>query len=149
MVLLEVFREGHDVYLDYPFEDVMFRWEYQTGKVFRKFYGQAEVEIDHTSNLFHEAMSAGQQITAKQYTQGKSADQKWRLEVFQEDVYIDYLFEDVMFRYEHQTGRVFRKFYAEAEVEIYYTSDLLRKAISAGERINAEQYAQRKPAKQK
>ena len=69
-MLLDVFRRGHDVYIDYPFEDAMFRWECQTGKVFRKFYGQAEVEISHTSNLFHEAISAGQQITAQQYAHG-------------------------------------------------------------------------------
>jgi len=73
---LEVFREGRDVYIDYPFEDVMFRWEHKTGKVFRKFYGQAEGEIPYSSNLFHEAISAGQQITAEQYTQGKPADPK-------------------------------------------------------------------------
>jgi hypothetical protein len=74
MVLLEVFRDGHDVFIDYPSEDAMFRWESQTGKVFRKFYGEAEMEIDHTSNLFHEAISAGQQITAEQYAEGKSAN---------------------------------------------------------------------------
>ena len=73
-MLLDVFREGQDVYIDYPFEDVMFRWEYQTHKVFRKFYGQGEVEIDHTSNLFHEAISTGEPITAEQYAQGKSPD---------------------------------------------------------------------------
>ncbi len=75
-VRLEAFREGHDVYIDYPFEDAMFRYEYQTGKVFRKFYGEAEVEVDRTSNLFHEAISAGQQITAEKYAQGILADQK-------------------------------------------------------------------------
>jgi hypothetical protein len=74
-VLLDVFREGHDVYIDHAFEDVMFRWEHQTRRVFRKFYGQQEVEIDHTSNLFREAISAGQQITAEQYAEGKSPDQ--------------------------------------------------------------------------
>ena len=79
-VPLEAFREGHDVYIDYPFEDVMFRWEYRTKKVFRKFYGKAEAEIDHASNLFHDAIRSGgggggQQITAEQYAQGKSANQ--------------------------------------------------------------------------
>ncbi len=73
---LEVFREGHDVYIDYPFEDVMFRYEYRSAKVFRKFYGEAEHETDYTSNLFREAMSAGQQITAEQYAEGKAATQK-------------------------------------------------------------------------
>ncbi len=70
MVRLEAFREGHDVYLDYPFEEAMFRYEHQTGRIFRKFYGEAEVEIDRTSNLFHEAISAGEQITAEQYSRG-------------------------------------------------------------------------------
>jgi len=74
-MLLDVFGEGRDVYIDCPFEDVMFRWEHQTHKVFRKFYGQPEVEIDRTSNLFHEAISAGEQITAEQYAQGKPAGQ--------------------------------------------------------------------------
>ena len=74
-MLLDVFREGRDVYIDYPFEDVMFRWQCQTSKVFRKFYGEAEVEIDPTSKLFHEAISTGQLITAEQYAQGKSPDQ--------------------------------------------------------------------------
>ncbi len=73
---LEIFREGHDAYIDYPFEDAMFRYEYQTGKVFRKFYGEAEVEVGYTSNLFREAISAGQQITPEQYAQGKPANQK-------------------------------------------------------------------------
>ncbi len=80
-VSIEAFGEGHDVYIDYPFEDMMFRYEYQTGKVFRKFYGHAEDEIDHTSNLFHDAIRSsggggGQQITAEQYAQGKSATQE-------------------------------------------------------------------------
>jgi hypothetical protein len=72
---IDAFREGHDVYFDYPFEDVMFRWEYQTHKVFRKFYGQAEVEISHASNLYHDAISAGRLITAEQYARGTSLDQ--------------------------------------------------------------------------
>jgi hypothetical protein len=76
MVRLEVFQQGHDVYLDYPFEDVMFRWEHKTRKVFGKFYGEAEVEVDYTSNLFHEAISAGEQITAEKYAQGESANQQ-------------------------------------------------------------------------
>jgi hypothetical protein len=74
MVRLEAFQAGCDVYLDYRFEDVMFRYEHQTGKVYRKFYGKAEVEIDRASKLFHEAISAGEQITARQYELGKPKD---------------------------------------------------------------------------
>ncbi|HOI75538.1 MAG TPA: hypothetical protein PLO63_15440 [Syntrophales bacterium] len=66
MVLLDAFRQG-DVYLDYPFEDVKFRYEKQTGKVFRRFYGQAEEEVSHSSNLYHDAISAGKQITREEY----------------------------------------------------------------------------------
>jgi hypothetical protein len=54
----------------------MFRWEYQTKKVFRKFYGEAEVEIDYTPDLLRKAITVGGQITAEEYAQGKSADQK-------------------------------------------------------------------------
>ncbi len=75
MVRLEIFQEGHDVYIDYPFEDAMFYYQCRTGKVFRKFYGEAEVEIDFTSDLFHQAISAGEQIAAEQYARGKSANQ--------------------------------------------------------------------------
>jgi hypothetical protein len=73
-VRLEAFREGQDVCIDYPFEEAMFRYEYGTGKVFRKFYGEAEKEIDRASNLFHEAISAGERITLEHYAQGGSAD---------------------------------------------------------------------------
>ncbi|MDQ5988568.1 MAG: hypothetical protein CSYNP_04328 [Syntrophus sp. SKADARSKE-3] len=66
MSVLDAFRQG-DVYLDYPFEDVKFRWEKETKKVFRRFYGKAEEEISHTSNLYHDAISAGQLITREEY----------------------------------------------------------------------------------
>ncbi|MFB3923092.1 MAG: hypothetical protein ACE145_15325 [Terriglobia bacterium] len=80
-VPLEAFREGHDVYIDYPFEDAMFRYEHKTGKVFRKFYGEAEVEIEHSSELFHDAIRSsggggGRLISAEQYAQGKPAGQR-------------------------------------------------------------------------
>ncbi len=55
-----------DVYLDYPFEDVKFRWEKQTQKVYRRFYGEPEMQISHTSNLYHNAISAGKQITREE-----------------------------------------------------------------------------------
>lgn len=62
----EAFLRG-DVYLDYPFEDVKFRWEKQTRKVYRRFYGQPEIQISHTSHLYHDAISAGKQITREEY----------------------------------------------------------------------------------
>jgi hypothetical protein len=73
---LEVFRKGRDVYIDYPFQDVMFRREHQTNRVFQKSYGEAEVEVSPTCNLFHDAISTGHQITAEEYARGKAANQK-------------------------------------------------------------------------
>src|SRR4051794_32669799 len=66
MVLLDVFREG-DVYLDFPYEDVKFRFEKATGKYYRRFYRQAEDEVPFDSALLHEAISAGRQITREEY----------------------------------------------------------------------------------
>jgi hypothetical protein len=67
-VTTEAFREG-DVYIDYPYEDAKFRWEKKTGKVYRRFYDEQEIEIDHTSKLFNEAISGGFQITREEYFQ--------------------------------------------------------------------------------
>jgi hypothetical protein len=67
-VTTEAFREG-DVYIDYPYEDAKFRSEKETGKVYRRFYDEREIEIDHTSKLFHEAISGGFQITREEYFQ--------------------------------------------------------------------------------
>jgi hypothetical protein len=41
-----------DIYIDYPYEDAKFRWERDTGKVYRRFYGKEETEIPHSSDLF-------------------------------------------------------------------------------------------------
>jgi len=62
----EDFRK-RDIYIDYPYEHAMFRWEKETESVYTRFYGKREVEIDHTSNLFNEAISAGEQITRDDY----------------------------------------------------------------------------------
>ena len=66
MVLLDVFQKG-DVYLDYPYESVKFRYEKATGNVFCRFYGKAENQIDRSSNLYHDAISAGTVITKEEY----------------------------------------------------------------------------------
>jgi len=64
----EAFAKG-DVYLNYSFEDVKFRYENKTGRVFRRFHGQPEVEASYTSNLFRDAMSSGTLITREEYYQ--------------------------------------------------------------------------------
>lgn len=66
MVQMDAFQAG-DVYIDYPFEDAKFRFEKETNKVFRRFYGQPEKEILPSSELYNEAISAGTQISKEKY----------------------------------------------------------------------------------
>jgi len=63
------FREG-DVYIDFPYEEVMFHYEKKTGKLFRKAYGSpAEDEIPHNLKIYADARSTGEQTTAEVYRQ--------------------------------------------------------------------------------
>lgn len=65
------FRAG-DVHIDFPYEEVMFRYEKKTGKVFRKFYGEAtEDEVDRSLKLYAEARVAGTQTTVDEYHRGR------------------------------------------------------------------------------
>ena len=63
---MDAFIAG-DVYIDYPFEEAKFRYHKQSGKVYRRFYWQAEVEIDSSSPLYNDAISTGRQITPEEY----------------------------------------------------------------------------------
>ena len=67
MVLRDVFMKGGDVYIDYPYEDVKFRFEKATGKVYQRWCGGTEMKIPHDSELFHEGISSGKQITREDY----------------------------------------------------------------------------------
>lgn len=62
-----------DIFLDYPFEEVMFRWDHRTEEIHKKFYGKQEsLEVVHYSNrLFNEAILSGHEITREQYLNGK------------------------------------------------------------------------------
>jgi hypothetical protein len=73
MVAIEEFIKG-DVYIDFPYEDVKFRYENRTGRVFRRFYGEAEKEIVPDSDLYHDAISAGKQITRDEYYADEKRD---------------------------------------------------------------------------
>ena len=66
MVSLDIFQQG-DVYLDYPFEEMKVRFEKSTGRVFARFYDKPEYQVEHSSRLFHEAISAGTVITREDY----------------------------------------------------------------------------------
>jgi hypothetical protein len=68
---LDVFQraaaENRSVYIDYPFEDVAVRWQ-SDGTLYRKFHGEPETGIPMDNNLFHEAIGAGVEITAEEYS---------------------------------------------------------------------------------
>ena len=64
--MMDAFLEG-DVYIDFLYEKAKFRFEKDTRKVYRRFYGQPEDEIPPSSNLYNEAISAGEQITREDY----------------------------------------------------------------------------------
>ena len=66
MLTSKDFRKG-DIYIDYPYEHAKFRWDKETEKVYRRFYGKRETQIDHTSDLFNEAIAAGELITRDAY----------------------------------------------------------------------------------
>jgi hypothetical protein len=62
-----------DVYVDYPFEEVMYRWDYKIERVYVKFYGQSErsESISHDNRLFNDALLFGDVISARKYKRGK------------------------------------------------------------------------------
>jgi len=62
-----------DVYVDYAFEDVMFRWDHKRSEIFVKFYGEPENKelVPHDNRLFNDALLYGEEITQEQYLKGK------------------------------------------------------------------------------
>lgn len=66
MLVSKDFRD-RDIYIDYPYEHAKLRWEKETGKVYRRFNGKREVLIDHTSDMFNEAIAAGREIDRDAY----------------------------------------------------------------------------------
>ncbi|MFL6449733.1 MAG: hypothetical protein ACJ746_18935 [Bryobacteraceae bacterium] len=63
--LIKAEKTGEPVYIDYPFENVAFR--YQDGKAYKKFYGEKEHPILRNSQLFLDGVISGTQITEEQY----------------------------------------------------------------------------------
>jgi hypothetical protein len=65
-ISFDSFKVG-DVYIDYPFENAKFRFEKQTNKVYRRFYGESEDEIRWDSDLYNQAILSGREITRDEY----------------------------------------------------------------------------------
>ena len=61
-----------DVYIDYPFEDVMFRRMQSDDEIYKKFYGRPESPhaVPHNNPLFADALRSGEEITKEQYDRG-------------------------------------------------------------------------------
>jgi hypothetical protein len=62
-----------DVYLDYAFEDVMFRWDQQRRLIFVKFDGESEnnTPVPHDNRLFNDALRFGIEICKDEYLKGR------------------------------------------------------------------------------
>lgn len=62
------FFADHDVFIEYDFEDVMFRWDSEEKKIYRKFKDEdVEHEVSHDSKLFNDATLFGDKITKETY----------------------------------------------------------------------------------
>ena len=68
----EIFGQG-DVYVDYEFERVMFRWDFREKKIYRKFYGEEEGKqpVPDDNRLYNDALLYGNEITRDGYYKGK------------------------------------------------------------------------------
>ena len=66
------FRDNVDVFVDYDFEEVMFRFEAGCRRFFRKFYGESEEdEVPHDNHLLNDALLYGDEIDSRAYRVGK------------------------------------------------------------------------------
>ena len=65
-----------DIYIDYPFEEVMFRRDHKSNKIYRKFYSKEESSeaIPFTNRLYTDALLSGERITKEEYIKGKKKD---------------------------------------------------------------------------
>lgn len=66
------------IYIDYPYESVMFRRDKETKKIYRKFYGKTESpkSIPHDNGLFNDALLYGEEITREEYIKSKDIGQE-------------------------------------------------------------------------
>jgi len=64
------FRAG-DLYIEYWFEDVLYRYEKESRRYFRRFYDQShEIEVPYDSKLLCDATCRGVLTTAERYFSG-------------------------------------------------------------------------------
>ncbi|RUL65767.1 hypothetical protein EKH79_03385 [Dyella dinghuensis] len=62
-----------DIYIDYAYLRVMFRWDHVAGKIYVRHYGHVETAtpVPHDNGLFTEATLYGLEISQAEYLAGK------------------------------------------------------------------------------
>lgn len=68
----ERFAEG-DIFIDYPYEEVTYRWDHLSKQIFVSCYGNEESQnpVPHDNHLFNEALRFGDEITREEYFRGR------------------------------------------------------------------------------
>ena len=65
------FFADHDVFIEYDFEDVMFRWDVARKTIYRRFrHRHTESEVSHDNRLFNDSVLFGDVITKERYFSG-------------------------------------------------------------------------------
>jgi hypothetical protein len=67
VITTEEFRQNKPVFIDYPFEEMAFRWDNRTGKAYQKLYGRPEQPIPTSADIFREGILSGTLISENQY----------------------------------------------------------------------------------
>lgn len=68
-------QQQGDLYVDYDYEEVMFRWDHIRKTQYRKFYGEDfEIEVPFNNRLYCDALLFGNEISAGEYRNGKVRD---------------------------------------------------------------------------
>ncbi len=68
----EGFFDDEIIYIDYDFEEVMYRWEHKKGLVHVKFYREEESNrlVPQDNRLFNDALRFGDRISKAEYELG-------------------------------------------------------------------------------
>lgn len=68
------FFTNNDVFIDYPFEEVMYRWNHTEQKIYVRFYGEEEKPdpISHDNRLLNDPILSGDEISREKY------EQRWK-----------------------------------------------------------------------
>jgi hypothetical protein len=65
---------NEDIFIDYSYEEVTYRWDHHSKLIFVRFYGNEESSqpVPHDNRLFNEALCCGEDITRQDYNRGRS-----------------------------------------------------------------------------